>query len=41
VYANEKNNPFLEKIFDTTTMNNQKFHAKVFKINHGNFFDTP
>tara|TARA_Y100001936_G_C16087451_1_gene682896 strand:+ start:2373 stop:4001 length:1629 start_codon:yes stop_codon:yes gene_type:complete len=41
VYANEKNNPFLEKVFDTTTINNQKFHAKVFKINYEKFFDTP
>jgi len=37
IYENENKYHFLDKVFDTQTMNNKKFHAKIFKINYEKF----
>ena len=41
VYLYEDKNPYLEKVFDTKILNNQKFHAKIFKINYEKFETLP
>jgi hypothetical protein len=41
IYHNENKYHFLEKVFDTEINNNQKFHAKIFKINYEKFFNSP
>ena len=36
IYSNENNYPYLQKVFDSKTLNLQNFHAKIFKINYAN-----
>ena len=39
VYYNEKNYPFMKKVFDSKEMNYKEFQVKVFEIDYNKFHD--